>query len=129
MPQHKWTKSLNRGGTVRPTLTKTITAEEELAIEITVPVSTTDQQILIAFTMANLKSLFISASGPLTLKTNSTGAPDDTFALDDDSGVDWDNQSLLDNPITANVTTMYVTNASGVNTADLKIYVLLDPTV
>jgi hypothetical protein len=127
MPTHKWNRSLNRGGTVRPALTSTIEAEEELAIEIAVPGTTTNQQILIAFTIAALKSLFISADAALTLKTNSSGSPANTFTLDSDSGVDWDNQSQLANPITTNVTTMYVTNA-GSDPVNLNIYALIDPT-
>jgi hypothetical protein len=127
MPTHKWSRSLNRGGSTRPTLNSTIEAEEELAIEIAVPGSTTNQQILIAFTIAALKSLFVSADGALTLKTNSSGSPADTFTLDADSGIDWDNQSQLDNPIGTNVTTMYVTNG-GADPVNLKIYALVDPT-
>lgn len=127
MAQHKWTQTLNRGTSPNPSQTVTVTADGEEVRELTIPGATTNQQILIAFTLAALKSVFVKASGPCTLKTNSSGAPDDTFALDSDSGVVWNNQSLTDNPFTVNVTTMYVTTPSG-DPVELDIYALVDTT-
>lgn len=127
MAQHRWTNTLNRGVSPNPSQTVTLTADGEEVRELTIPAATTNQQILIAFTMAALKSVFIKASGPCTLKTNSSGAPDDTFALDSDSGVVWNEQMLTENPFTVNVTTMYVTTPSGDDVA-LQIYALVDAT-
>lgn len=127
MAQHRWTNTLNRGTSPNPSQAVTVTADGEEVRELTIPGATTDQQILIAFTMAALKSVFIKASGPCTLETNSSSAPDDTFALDSDSGVVWNNQMLTDNPFTVNVTTMYVTTPSG-DPVELDIYALVDST-
>lgn len=127
MAQHRWTHTLNRGTSPNPALTVTITADGEEVRELTIPAATTDQAIVIAFTMAALKSILIKASGPCTLETNSSSAPDDTFSLDSDSGVVWDNQMLAENPFTANVTSMFVTTPSGDPVA-LYIYALVDAT-
>lgn len=127
MAQHKGTYTLSRGTSPNPSLTATITADGEEVRELTIPAATTNQQILIAFTTAALKSVFIKASGPCTLKTNSSGAPDDTFSLDSDSGVVWHNQMQSDNPFGTNVTTMYVTTPSG-DDVTLSIYALVDST-
>jgi hypothetical protein len=127
MATHKWSNALNRGGSVRPTLAATIEGDGENVRELTIPASTTNQQIIIAFTIAAMKSIFVKASGACTLKTNSSGSPDNTFSLDSDSGVMWHNQMSAANPITANVTTMYVTTPSG-DPVDLEIYVLVDST-
>jgi hypothetical protein len=128
MPTHKWTNTLNRGGAgTHPAQTATLTGDGENVRSLTIPASTTNQQIIIAFAIAAMKSIFIKASGACTLKTNSSGAPDDTFSLDADSGVMWHNQMSAANPITANVTTMYITTPSG-DPVDLEIYVLVDAT-
>lgn len=127
MAKHTWTHTLNRGTPPNPSQGAVITADGEEVRELTIPGATTDQQILIAFTMAALKSVFIKASGPCTLETNSSSAPDDTFSLDSNSGVVWDNQMLTDNPFTVNVTTMYVTTPSG-DPVVLSIYALVDAT-
>jgi hypothetical protein len=127
MPTHKWTNTLNRGTSTHPSQSVTITGDGENPRTPTIPGGTTNQQIIIAFTIAALKSLFIKASGPCTLKTNSTGSPDNTFALDANSGISWHNEMLVANPITANVTTMYVTTPAG-DAVDLEIYALVDAT-
>jgi hypothetical protein len=127
MATHKWTNTLNRGNSPNPAQTATITGDGENVRQLTIPGATTNQQIIIAFAIAAMKSLFIKASGLCTLKTNSSGAPDDTFTLDADSGVIWHNQLSAANPITADVTTMYVTTPSG-DPVDLEIYVLVDAT-
>lgn len=128
MPTHKWTNTLNRGTSAgAPAQTATITGDGEEVRVLTIPAATTNQQIIIAFTIAAMKSFFVKASSACTLKTNSTGSPDNTFSLDADSGIVWHNQMTSANPITVNVTTMYVTTPSG-DPVTLEIYALVDTT-
>ena len=127
MPTHVMKTTLNRGASPNPSLSTTITADAEEVRELAIPAATTNQQVIIAFTMAALKSVLIYADGACTLKTNSTSAPDDTFSLDADSGVVWNNQMTITNPFTANVTTIYITTPSGA-TVNVKIYALVDST-
>lgn len=127
MPTHIMKTTLNRGSSPNPYLQTTIEADAEEVRELTVPAATTNQQIIIAFTMAALKSVLIKASSACTLKTNSTGSPDNTFSLDSDSGIIWNNQMTSANPFTANVTTMYITTPAGVS-VELDIYALVDST-
>lgn len=127
MPTHTWTHTLNRGVSPNPKLQTTIEADGEQPRKVTANGGTTNQQILIAFTLTNLKSILITATGTCTLKTNSTSAPDDTFALDSDSGVVWNNQMAAAIPFAANVTTMYLTVPSG-DPVTVEIDALFDST-
>lgn len=127
MPSHIWTHTLNRGSSPNPRQTETITADAEEVRELTIPAATTNQQVIIAFTTGALKSIMIKADGACTVKTNSTSVPDDTFSLDADTAVLWNNAMSAANPITANVTTIYITTPAG-DPVEVDIYALVDST-
>lgn len=69
-------------------------------------------EVNIVFTTASLKSIFILSDGALTLKTNSSGAPDDTISIAASTPFVWTSTSGVTCPFTANVTNTYWTNAS-----------------
>jgi hypothetical protein len=60
-----------------------------------------------------------------TVKTNSSGSPDNTITLAAGVPVAWDTNSPYANPFTANVTKFYITNASA---GTFSCKVLYDPT-
>lgn len=66
----------------------------------------------IAFTAANLQSFEMLSNQDMTIKTNSSGAPDNTFNLKAGMPFMWSKSAgYFSNPFTANVTVFYVTNA------------------
>ena len=114
-----------------------MTAEGSDVREVTIPPSTTDKEIDLDFVYSRLKGVLVKATGvaagtTITIKTNSTGAPGDTvtfvtpgckfYAIDSDSGV------FGENPFTADVTRLYVSNPSTDDSAAFRISALYDPT-
>ncbi|MDD5304990.1 MAG: hypothetical protein PHS14_17975 [Elusimicrobia bacterium] len=90
-------------------------------------------EIAFAFTRANMKSLLISAGAAgIVVRSNEdhTGAPGDTVTVPAGGAVVWNtNDPAGSNPFkTADVTTLFVTNASATLDTNVKIRVLLDVT-
>lgn len=122
------TRTYNDGAT---TLTKseTVTSGGNLLVDESIPDGSTNLQIAFAFTKTKLQSIYILASGVLTLKTNSTSSPGETIVLAANQPVQWSalDAVLIPNPFSTNVTTLYVTNASGA-AATLQIRGVVDLT-
>jgi hypothetical protein len=100
--------------------------------DFVVPANTTDQQCQAAFPYANIKLASISASGAVTIETNSSSAPDDTISLTSTILAKmWTHDgkagNLAANPFSANVDTLYITNATNAEVT-VKIRVLYDGT-
>lgn len=108
------TRTYNDGAT---TLTKseTVTSGGNLLVDESIPDGSTNLQIAFAFTKAKLQSIYILASGVLTLKTNSTSSPGETIVLAANQPVQWSalDAVFIPNPFSTNVTTLYATNSSG----------------
>ena len=110
----------------------TQTTSQTAGSETVVSESFTDAtDALVAFTLdvSQCKSLAMwSVGGNMTVETNSSSSPADTFALVDGVPVVWSSAMLgtPDNPVGTDVTALYVTNTG---TARLEIRVLFDPTV
>lgn len=78
----------------------------------TVAGSTTDQQVGVAVTMAACLGVYIKTDQDLTLETNATDhAGGDSFTLKAGIPFVWLKNSGITCPFTADVTTMYFTNA------------------
>ncbi len=110
-----------------------LTAGARADIDEPVAVSTTNLPIAWAFAIAKLKSIIITSDRDLTLKTNSSGAPVNTFVLQAGVPIVWtaaDGAAFQDTNGTdvANVTSLFATNASADNVANLQIRALVDPT-
>lgn len=83
---------------------------------ITVPESTTDMEIAIAFAFAKLNWVVIWCTADATLETNSSSAPDNTLPLYANTPMIWKKEGgtpYYANPFTANVTKAYLTCAAG----------------
>lgn len=83
--------------------------------------------INIAIDVSTVKSIIINCDQNITIKTNSSGSPDDTLAIEANKQYDWDEDSLHALKLTVDVTKIYVANASGA-AANLLIDVIQDAT-
>ncbi len=98
--------------------TVTATGQEEINISISIAGSTTNQQLPagFAFTLAKLQSIYILAAGVLTLKTNSSGSPQETLTLAANEPIVWIAGAGMPALFAGNITAGYVTNAAGTAT-------------
>lgn len=96
------------------------------------PIADSETNLLVAFAcdFSQMKSFYMVSDKVLTVYTNDlgTGTPDDTFVLTPNEPMVWTENCGLANPFTADVTKLYVTNASG-SEARFRIRKLEDPTV
>lgn len=110
-----------------PAATAAISADADEKRSLSIPDATTDQQVDIAFNDARLKSIWISSSQTITVKTNSAGTPQETFTIEPGHPLLWTEKMPIANPFAGNVTAMFVSNASGAQ-ADVEIRVGHDST-
>ncbi len=108
-------------------LSKTYSAESSQTIEKAITDSTTDEEILIAITKAQVTSLFIQSDQDLQLDYNDSAGAQGTISLIANVPLVWNADSYFANPLAVDITAFYATNASG-STANLYIEVLEDPT-
>jgi hypothetical protein len=109
---HKITYTINRGtGIPNSSKQSSVTNDGDFRIPIDIPVGA-NFEVTIAFALANLKSIVVLVDDDVTLKTNSSGAPDDTFDLKNDEPLIWNTKSKCLNPFTEPVTKFYFTNAT-----------------
>ncbi len=107
-----------------------IIGEKELTVGGVVLVSeaiadgAVDQIVTLAIDYSALQSLFISSDQDITIEVNnpggSSGSPDQTWVLKANQPIDWQTDDVMDAPLAADVTAIYVTNASG-SIANLEI--------
>lgn len=119
-------------GSLQLNQSKEVTSELESNISISIPDSTTDQLVAWAIDITQLKSLHIQTTQDITIETNNpagtSAAADDTLTLLANQPISWQEGDVMDHPFTADVTQIYVTNASG-SAAQLDIRAGVDPTV
>ncbi|HEY1188101.1 MAG TPA: hypothetical protein VGE74_10615 [Gemmata sp.] len=112
------------GGSTPLGVTVTLTGQNGTESNPDVPGSTTNQEEVIAFPYATLLEVFISSDVTLTLKTNSSSVPDDTITITAGKPLVWYAGCGLANPFTADVTKIYLTNATS-GTADFFMRTLV----
>lgn len=93
-------------------------------IDVSVPASTTDQLYTISIDISELKQIFLYTDGVLTIETNSSSAPDDTFVFAAGYPLCWQSgmptiDGTSQNPFDADVTKFYLTNGTG---SAVKLY-------
>lgn len=128
MPTHKISYSLNRGVGSNISVQSSETNESEIAFSVSCPSPSTNKEISIAFALATVKSIFIKASGPVTLETNDGSTPDDTFSLDADKPLVWNTKSGGANPFSEDVGALFATVAGGGDAVVVEGYILTDVT-
>ncbi len=109
-------------------ITDTVTSNQDIAQDITVAATTTNYEADIAIDESTIVSVALYSDKAVTIKTNSTGSPDDTITLAAGQMKKWKTGDVDGAKVfTADVTKLYVTNAGG-TTATVKLRVLCDGT-
>lgn len=118
----------NNGSFTIPTLSQTVEAEH--VVDVTIAVSQTNKQIAFTADTTTMSTFMLYVTGgALTVKTNSSGSPVQTWALDAGDAVGpWFSSDVQANPVTTSITTLYVTNASSTVTPRLVIVLGNDAT-
>ena len=121
---HKIIQSYYDAAGLASSVTGTYTGQTSKEFDGTVPASTTG--FLISLTMAKtaMQSILIYSSLAVTLKTNSDTSPAQTINLAAGQQINWGSDFTTPNPITADVTAIYIDNAQTSPTT-VKIRVLL----
>ena len=106
----------------------TISDESEFVLDAAVADSVTDGLHAMVLDVTQVKSIIIVSDQAVTLEFNNstTGVP--TIVLVANMPYVWTTNSYDTLILTADVTALYITNASG-STANVKIRALIDPTV
>lgn len=94
-----------------------------ITINTSVPASTANQLLTLAFTHTTLQAIFLLSNQNLTIKTNSSSSPAQTINLLAGIPYRWSlSAGYFANPITAAVTAFYLTTPGAA--ATLRGYVL-----
>jgi hypothetical protein len=108
----------------------TISKEAEAlipSIELVVPAAQTNFPIIFALDVSQLKMIHIVSTKDCILETNSGGSPIDVFPLKANEPLQWwEGHPVLDNPFTADVTGLYITNTDELT---FNLSGLYDPTL
>lgn len=115
----KVTRTYVRGND-RITQTQTLETDDDLSRDVEVAASAVDFAVPCSFDHDALKVLVLVADKDVTIKMNSTSSPANTFTLKATLPYIWTADSGVANPLTADVTTFYVTNP-GVDKALFQI--------
>lgn len=91
--------------------------------DVTIPYATIEGITIQAFFSATDAP---SASANVTVKTNSSSAPDQTLTCKPNKVGQWNSDSPFTNPITANITKLFITNTNTVG-GILKITIGANP--
>jgi len=121
-----WSGSGSGGLNISGTVTEVANAEQNRVLAIAA--ATPDQEFDLDFPFAALRSFFALSTQDVTIETNDGASPDDTITLQAGVPFWWAASSGQANPFTADVDTIFVTNA-GDNVATLNIRVLYDATL
>jgi hypothetical protein len=113
-------------GTITNT-TDTYTGDGEGNFDGTIASGVTNAEVDVTVDVSAIKSFVMFSTQAVTVKTNSTSAPDNTIALTAGHQLVWTTDHIEANPLTADVTKFYITNASG-SAAAVKFRFLVDAT-
>ena len=81
--------------------------------------------VAMGLTVASISSLLIYATQAVTIKTNSSSSPAQTFSLSAGQAITWKLGDSYSNPLTIDVTGFYFSNAGSL-AAVVKLRFLLD---
>lgn len=122
MPSHTLTKTWTRGSESLSTpVTKT--ADQEKGGDYVIPNATTDQLVTLTVDVSEVESLYMVSDQDVSFQTNNAGTPVQTIAMKANVPITYTKDSGETNPLTTDITAIYLTNASGA-TATVKIRIL-----
>lgn len=128
MPKLTITRSAQLGSNAEIEQSYEVDVSGSVHVEESVADGSTDLKITIpTIDISAMKSLFIRSTQDVTIKTNSSSTPDDTLNVKSGSPVDWDDKSVHAKPLSADVSSIFVSNSSG-SSATLTIYAAQDTT-
>lgn len=107
-----------------PTLTGQVvdTAATLITVDLTFAAGSTNVAAALAFVRSTTQQFYFLTDQPLTMKTNSSGSPADTFNLVAGAPFRWSrSEGYFAMPFSADVTSIFVTCAQ---TTRLRVYVL-----
>ena len=119
--------TVNAGGVPLVATQQRASGSAMLVIQEEIAGSGTDVQVAASIDEGALEGLAILSDRDLTLKTNSSSVPDDTFALKAGVPVIWTTGSATAKPLGDDVTALFATNA-GSQAAKLTIVAITDAT-
>src|ERR1051326_2775332 len=108
--------------------TQTFTADSEVNYKGAIPANTTNGEIDLAITVANVRSMMLYSDQDVTIKTNSSTTPQETISLKAKIMLQWDTTHTETIPYAGNVTKFYVTTGSIATAANLVVTHLVDQT-
>lgn len=123
--KHTWKKSVSTdlGGSLFSGST-TYEASAEENFSVTVDAGDT-LEIDLAIDVSQIVSFAIYPTKDITLKTNDLSSPTQTIAIDEKIALGWNTDDNGANPLTADITKLFLVNA-GLVDADVKASFLLD---
>ena len=126
MPTHTYALGITAGG-VALAYEVALTADAETSFDLTIADGVNDQLVTIAIDFSELEGLFIYSDYAITVETNDGTTPDDLITVAAGVPVVWYTGCDHDNPLTADVTALYMTELSSANNR-LRIRSVYDPT-
>lgn len=124
---HTVSKSYKTDAGTTSAVNYVISGPTEINYDGTIAANTTNHEVDLVFTHAAMLSINIYATSAVTIKSNSTSAPDNTVTMAAGQQIIWNANESGTNPfVTADVTKLYFTNASSTVAATVKIRVLLN---
>lgn len=124
MPTHTYGVSWTQG-TESVQNTVSVTADLGKQLDVAVAANQTNYEVDYTLDVSSCKGLYISSDVAMTVKTNSSGSPDQTITLTANTPVIWYTGIGATCPITTDVTKLYVTNTTA---GTLKVRSLEDVT-
>ena len=121
-----FTNSVRIGNnTISYSVTKT--ADGQYVYDGSLSANQTDALIAASIDVSQMVGLYFYSDADLTIQTNSGGSPADTITLDGGTPLVWIKDQGTANPLTTDVTALYLTNTTACTV--IKLYVLVDLTV
>lgn len=117
------TRFVGPTGTVEATVSKSASAE--VSVDESIATGQTAFQINVALDVSAVKSFYICSDQNATVKTNSSGSPDNTLNLIANEPYTWHSTALNSFLLTTDVTAIFIANSSG-STATLTIRAVQD---
>lgn len=105
--------------------TQSVTGDDQTNISTTIANGATNQEIVLGIDISLAKAVIIRSTQVLTIKTNSSSTPDDTITTVANIAKKWIDGGYDSIFLSADVTKIFVSNASGAD-ATLQIIVLAD---
>jgi hypothetical protein len=90
-----------------------IMPEGEQNLDIPVPAPSTNLQVALTIDVSALSIVYVSTDQTVTLKTNSSGSPDETITLTAGKPIIWYTGCGWTNPFGHDLTAIYITRGSG----------------